>query len=89
MNTACPECGEPFDRIHEADWLITWINAYTATTLVLIAVLVPLNLFTGMSLLGQVGLSGAVSAVFLAFSYPRIKGMSIGILHMMRSRWQE
>lgn len=89
MYTGCPECGAPFDRAHEADWLVTWINAYTFTSLVLGGVFLMLYKLTRWPLEIQVVLSAAVAIGLLAVCYKRLKGMSVGIIHTMRTRWKE
>lgn len=89
MYLDCPHCGAVFYRPGEADWLIVWLNAYTAVALVLVGALVVLQVYTDWNLWIQIAVSTVVAAVVLAIGYPNFKGSAVGVLHFMRTRWRE
>lgn len=89
MHLDCPECGAIFYRPGEADWLIVWLNAYTAVSIIIIGLIALFQVYTALDLWLQIAISTGVAAVVLAIAYPRFKGSAVGVLHFMRHRWRE
>lgn len=89
INRTCPNCGVVLQRADDADWLVTWINAYTVASVVLIAVIVVLHIYTEIGFWVQIAIAAAVATIVLIACYPNVKGASIAIVYFMRSRWRE
>lgn len=89
INRFCPVCGSVFYRPDDADWLVAWLAAYTAASLVLVGLVVVLQIYTTWNLWLQIAISGVIAGIVAAIGYPFFKGSAVGILFFMRNRWHE
>jgi len=80
MHPACPECGAPFERSSEGDFLGAIITAYGFIAALAIVLLLALNQFTELDLIVQLAIACGLSLVTLVVFYRNIRGVWVAIL---------
>lgn len=82
MNPECPHCGVRFER-EEGDFLGAMVIAYSITAMLVAAGVFILLLLTDMSATAHIILWSTAATLFLVTTYRNMKGIWIGILHVM------
>lgn len=82
MNHECPTCGVIFER-EEGDFLGAMVIAYSVTSVLVAAGVFLMLLLTEMSATQHVLFWTVTATLFLLTTYRNMKGIWIGILHVM------
>lgn len=86
INRACPDCGAPFERDNEGDFLGAMVTAYSLTVVFGAVVLVLLFVLTQLPVYQQMMITGIASLLFLLLFYRNLKGVWIAVL-LALLRW--
>lgn len=79
-NERCSECGAPFDRPGEGDFLMAMIFAYSLAGIVVLALIYVLNRITDMDVTLQLALTLPVGVAIVLLSFRSVKGIWITLL---------
>jgi uncharacterized protein (DUF983 family) len=82
MNESCPSCGVVFER-EEGDFLGAMVVAYSVTAVLVGAGVIAVEMVTHLDPMLHVLLWSVVGTVFLILTYRNMKGIWLGILHVM------
>ncbi len=79
-NEHCSECGAPFERPGEGDFLMAMIFAYSLAGIVVLALIYVLNRYTQVDITMQLALTLPVGIAVVLLSYRSVKGIWITLL---------
>lgn len=82
MNPRCSRCGVIFER-DEGDFLGAICIAYSVTAVLVAVGIYLLEIFTDLNPYGHLLIWSLFAALFLWIGYRHMKGLWIGILHVM------
>jgi uncharacterized protein (DUF983 family) len=82
MNHACPNCGVVFER-EEGDFLGAMVVAYSVTAVLLGVGIYVVEVLTDLAPMLHVLLWSLVATAFILLTYRNMKGIWLGILHVM------
>jgi uncharacterized protein (DUF983 family) len=82
MHPHCPACGVVFER-EEGDFLGAMVVAYSITAVLVAVGVFVVELFADLDPMGHILLWSTVSTGFLLCTYRNMKGIWLGILHVM------
>lgn len=86
IHPACPDCGAPFERDNEGDFLGAMVVAYSLTVVFGGILTILLWVFTALPAGTQMIIVGAASLTFLLVFYRNLKGVWVAVLLAML-RW--
>lgn len=82
MHHACPACGVVFER-EEGDFLGAIVVAYSITAVLVAVGVTAVEMLTDLDPMLHVLLWSLATTLFLFFTYRNMKGIWLGILHVM------
>lgn len=82
MNSECPHCGVVFER-EEGDFLGAMVVAYSITAVLIAAGILIVEVLTDLDATAHAVIWSVLAALFLILTYRNMKGIWIGILHVM------
>ncbi|HLN64975.1 MAG TPA: DUF983 domain-containing protein [Symbiobacteriaceae bacterium] len=82
MNEECPVCGVVFER-EEGDFLGAMVVAYSITSVVIAFGVYVLIVLTDLDAMTHVVIWSVFATLFLVTTYRNMKGIWLGILHVM------
>ncbi|HWI63990.1 MAG TPA: DUF983 domain-containing protein [Symbiobacteriaceae bacterium] len=82
MHHACPACGVVFER-EEGDFVGAMVVAYSITSVFIAVGVYAVEVLTDLDPMLHILLWGLVATAFLIGTYRNMKGIWLGILHVM------
>lgn len=79
-NVRCSECGAPFERPGEGDFLMAMIFAYALAGAVVLSLIYVLNRFTDLDIMVQLALTLPLGVAVVLLSFRSVKGIWITLL---------